>query len=91
MNCANQVFAITRVDSGFSSDGTVHHRQQRRGNLNMRNTAMINRRHKSGDIADHAAAEPNRQTIVGQGPQRSSDRKSRQLARVSSISRRLES
>ena len=54
---ANQIFAIACVHSGFSADGAVHHCQQRRRNLDMRNAAVINCRDESRNIADHSAAE----------------------------------
>src|SRR3989442_15696794 len=57
VNGADQVFAGARVDTGFAANGTIHHRQKRGWNLHVRNTALKNGRHKSGKIADHAAAE----------------------------------
>src|SRR5689334_15507968 len=57
MDGADQVFAGKRVHASFAADGAVDHRQQGRWNLNVGNSALENRRHKSGEIANYAATE----------------------------------
>src|SRR5207302_306416 len=57
MKCPDQILAGLDVDAGFPPDRAVNHCQQRRGNLNVRNATMKNRGNKSGNIADHSAAE----------------------------------
>ncbi len=59
MENADQIFPRARVHSGFPADRAVNHRQQRGWNLDMRNTAVINRRHESRNVANHPAAETN--------------------------------
>src|SRR5215469_8080916 len=59
MHRTEQIFAVTRIDSSLSANRAIHHRKQRRRNLDMRNPAMINRRDESGDVTDHAATETN--------------------------------
>ena len=56
MNHSDQVFPGLQIDSGFSTNRAVDHREQRRRNLNMRDAALKNGRDKSRNIADHAAA-----------------------------------
>ena len=59
MESADQIFPGARIDTGFAADRAVHHGQQRCWNLDMRNAAVINRRHESRNIANHPAAETN--------------------------------
>ena len=63
MECANQIFPRARVDSGFPADRAVNHRQQRRWNLDMRNTTVINRRHESRNVANHPASKTNNKRL----------------------------
>ena len=56
---ADHIFPRSGVDRGFSANGAVHLREQRRRHLDIRNSAMINRRDKSREIAHHAAAQGN--------------------------------
>ena len=42
MNRADEVFASGRVHAGFAADRTVDHREQRRRNLHVRNSALEN-------------------------------------------------
>src|SRR5262249_16886657 len=57
MHRTDQIFSVDSIHSGLSADRAIDHCKQRRGNLNMRNAAMINRCDKSGDITNHAAPE----------------------------------
>src|SRR6266487_4737250 len=57
MDDTEEILSIVRIDSGLSADRAIHHCKQGRRNLDVRNTAMINRRDESGDVADHSAAE----------------------------------
>src|SRR4029077_17706730 len=57
VHSADQIFSVTRVDSRLPADRAIHNCKKRRRDLNMRNTAMINRRDESGDVTDHAATE----------------------------------
>src|SRR5205809_4957154 len=57
MEDADQILSIARVYSGFPADRAVNHRKQRGWNLDMRNTAVINRRHETRDVSNHPAAE----------------------------------
>ena len=59
MESADQIFPGARIHTGFSADRAVHHCQQRGWNLDMRNAAVINRRHESRNIANHPATETN--------------------------------
>jgi hypothetical protein len=45
------------VDAGLAADGRVDLRQQRRGNLEERDAPLIDRRCKSRDVTDDAAAQ----------------------------------
>src|SRR5882724_2644577 len=54
---ADQVFPVRRVYSGFSTDGAVHHCQQRRGNLNVWNAAMIDCSYQSGNVTNNSTAK----------------------------------
>jgi hypothetical protein len=57
MESADQIFPGARVHSGFPADRAVHHSEQRCWNLNVRDAALIDRRHESRNIADHSAAK----------------------------------
>src|SRR5262245_61246018 len=57
METADQILPRPRVHSGFSADGAVYHSQQRCWNLDMRDAAMINRRHESRNVANHSATK----------------------------------
>src|SRR5437764_2145924 len=57
MNCAEEVFPVTRVHAGFAANRTVHHRQKRGWKLHVRNAAMKNRRHKPRDVTDYPTAK----------------------------------
>ena len=57
VKCAHQIFARLQVNADLSADGAVHLRQQGRRYLHERDAAQISRRDKSGQIADHAAAQ----------------------------------
>src|SRR4029453_15406536 len=59
MESADQIFPCARIHTGFSADRAVHHRQERCWNLNVWNSAVINRRHEARNVADHPAAETN--------------------------------
>ena len=59
MESADQIFPGARIHTGFAADRAVHHCQQRCWNLDMRNAAVINRRHESRNVANHPAAETN--------------------------------
>ena len=54
---ADQVFAQDNVHRGLASDGTIYLREQSRRHLHIGNSAMINRRNKSGEIAHYPAAQ----------------------------------
>ena len=57
MNRADEILARVGVHAGLSADRAVDHREQRGGDLHMRNASQINRRDESGEIADNSAAE----------------------------------
>ena len=57
MEGADQIFPGARIHTGFAADRAVHHCQQRGWNLDMRNAAVINRRHESRNIANHSSAK----------------------------------
>src|SRR5215471_1050072 len=57
MESADQILPIARIHSRFPPDRTVHHCQQSGWNLDMRDAAMINRRHESRNVADHSSAK----------------------------------
>src|SRR6266849_700687 len=44
MNCADQIFSGARIYAGFSADRAVHHREQCRWDLHVRNSTIENRR-----------------------------------------------
>jgi hypothetical protein len=52
-----QVLACGRVDGGLSADGTIDLREQRSRHLHARNSPVINRSGKSGQVAYHSAAQ----------------------------------
>ena len=91
MHRTNQVFSRRCVYRRLSADRTVHLREQRRRHLHIRDSAVINRRHEPGKIADDAATERNdkRRTIQSRG-QPFTSRKRHRLASAISISRRAE-
>ena len=53
----DHVFPRGRVYRGFPANGAVDLREQGRRHLHIRNSAMINRRDKSGEVAHHSAAQ----------------------------------
>ncbi len=54
---ADKVLALRRIDASLAADGGIHLRQQRRRDLHEANTAAQDRRRKSGEVADDAAAQ----------------------------------
>ena len=58
---ADQILAVGGIDRGLAADGRIHIRQQRGRDLHVIEPAPHHRRHEAGEIADHAAAERNRQ------------------------------
>ena len=59
MKHADEVFALGRVDGGFSADGGIHLCQQCGGDLCERDAALEHTGGKAGQIADHPAAQRN--------------------------------
>src|SRR4029078_6283596 len=57
VEAADQVLAVACVDPGLAADGAVHLRKKRRWDLCKADTAQKNRCGKSGEVADHPAAE----------------------------------
>ncbi len=57
MKRADEIFAVFCINRGFSADGRINHRKKRRRNQQKINSALINRRRKSRQIADDTAAE----------------------------------
>src|ERR1051325_10466743 len=55
---AEEVLARARVHRGLATDRAVYHREQSSRNLDVRDAAVKNGGDKSGEIADHAAAQP---------------------------------
>ena len=53
---ADQIFPRGRVHRGFPADRAIDLREQRRRHLHIGNSAVINRRGKSREIAHHSAA-----------------------------------
>ena len=60
---ADKVFARIKVDARFAAHRRVHHRQERRRDLDERHTAHVRRRDKPGEIADHAASERDHERV----------------------------
>ena len=56
MKCANQIFTLRQVNSSFTPDRTIDHRQQGGGHLYVTNAAQIRRGGIPAEVADHAAA-----------------------------------
>ena len=54
---ADEVLALRRVDRRLASDGAVHLRKQRRGDLHIVYASQQDGRGKSRKVADHTAAE----------------------------------
>ena len=57
MKCAEQIFALRRIDPGLAADRRIDLRQQRGRHLHEIDAAAQDRGGKAGEIADHAAAE----------------------------------
>ncbi len=57
MKRPDQVLAARVIHAGLAADGGIDLRQQRRRHLHEIDAALITGRRKSGDVADHAAAE----------------------------------
>src|ERR1700734_3725981 len=57
MKRADEVLAVARVDSRLAAHARVNLSQQRRWDLHQSNAAAQACRAKSGEIADHSAAE----------------------------------
>ncbi len=53
---ADQVFRSPCIHACLPADRAVCHRQQRCGNLDVRDAALINRRHKPRNVANNASA-----------------------------------
>ena len=61
-NSETLIFAVgdaNSLDARFAANRTIDHCQKRGWNLDVRNFSLKNRRHKPGEIANHAAAESN--------------------------------
>ncbi len=54
---ADHVLAERVVDRGLAADGRIDLREQGRRHLDERDAALIDRRGKAGDVADHTAAQ----------------------------------
>jgi len=57
MERADEVLSRRCVDAGFAADRRVDHREETRRHLYIRHASHERRRHKTGEIADNAAAE----------------------------------
>ena len=57
VECTDKIFSLGNVDSGFSSDGRVHHCQNRRGYGDIFYAPQIHRRRKSCHVSRDASAE----------------------------------
>jgi hypothetical protein len=56
MECAHEIFASRKVDSGLPADACVYLGQKGCRNLNEVDSAQIGRRHESSQVSQHAAA-----------------------------------
>ena len=66
MERADQIFPGARINTGLSANRAVRHGKQSRGNLDVGNATVINRRDKSGDITDHAAPKTDYERLTVQ-------------------------
>ena len=57
MKSADEILSRRQIDAGFSADRRVDLREQCGRNLDDGDTAQVNGRGKSSEIADHAATE----------------------------------
>ena len=57
MECADEILAERVVHADLAADRAVHLRQQRRRHLHDGDAAEVRGRGKTGDVADHAAAD----------------------------------
>ena len=64
MKGADQVLALRRVDSGLAADRGIHLRQQRGRHLHEIEAAADDRGGKTGEVADHAAAERDHEIVA---------------------------
>ena len=67
---ANQIFPLRKINPGLAADRTVHLSDDSCGDLNKTDAAKIRRRDKTGNIANHTAADrDNQRTTIGAGSQ----------------------
>ena len=59
VECTDHIFPQRVIHGNFSANGTVDLSKQCRGYLDQRNPALIRRSNKTGQIANHTAAEGN--------------------------------
>lgn len=64
MKAAYKVLARSEVHACLSADRRIHLRQQRRGHLHHSDATHIDRREKSGQIADHSSTEGHKNRIA---------------------------
>ena len=61
---ADQILSRNQIRPGLPPDRRIHLRQQRRRHLHVADAAHINRRKKSGKVANHPAAKSDQQRIA---------------------------
>ena len=61
-----QVLAGLEVDGGLAAHGGVHHGEQARRHLDVRDSAQVARRGKAREVAHHAAAEGHHRVAAGE-------------------------
>ena len=68
MKRSHEIFSRSRVDSGFSTNRCIDHREQRSGHLDDWYTAHEGRRDETREITDHATANRNNRGVPTRTP-----------------------